>query len=137
MMSTPLRRLRHSKSAAGALGLLLFFGLVRSAVAEDIGQVSFTQLRPIGQGALTVGVMSGVDTGSNADFVRPDLDSLLDQSDVNGGAAAPAAPVLTVPSVRNTPVTLVNRGFSGFDALDHRDQRLAGTGDFTNTPFSL
>lgn len=138
MMSTPLRRLRHSRSAAGALGLLLFFGLVRSAGAEDIGQVSFTQLRPIGEGALTVGAVSGVDTGSSADFVRPDLDSLLDQSDVNGGGAGalPAA-VLTVPSVRNTPVSLVNRGFSGFDALDHFDQRFAGTGNFTNTQFSL
>src|SRR5262249_34001952 len=37
----------------------------------------------------------------------------------------------------NTPVTLLNRGFSGFDALDHADQRFAGTGAFVNTQFSL
>ena len=35
---------------------------------------------------------------------------------------------LTVPSVHNTAVTLVNRGFSGFDGLDHFDQRFAGYG---------
>jgi hypothetical protein len=100
--------------------------------------VTFTQLRPIGDGVLTVGAVGGVDTTADVRFQRPDLDALLDESDVNGGGpgAAPAA-VLKVPSVHNTPVTLLNRGFSGFDALDHFDQRFAGTGAFTNTQFSL
>ena len=137
-MSTPLRRLRHSRSAAGALGLFFYFGSIGPAGAEDIGQVSFTQLRPLGDAVLTVGAVSGTDTIADAQFQRPDLDELLDEDDVNGGGSgAPPAVVLSVPSVHNTPVTLLNRGFSGFDALDHFDQRFAGTGAFVNTQFSL
>ena len=137
-MRIALRRLWHSKSAAAVLGFCFFFGSIRSAGAEDIGQVSFTQLRPVGSADLTVGAVTGVDTIADAQFQRPDLDGLINDSDVNGGGsgAAPAV-VLTVPSVHNTPITLVNRGFSGFDALDHFDQRFAGTGAFTNTQFSL
>ena len=79
-----------------------------------------------------------MDTIADARFKRPDLDALIDSSDINGGAsgALPAA-ALSVPSVKNTPVSLVNRGFFGFDALDHFDQRFAGTGAFVNTQFSL
>ena len=137
-MSIALRRLRHSRSAVGAFGLFFFFGSIGSAGAEDIGRVSFTQLRPLGEGVLTVGTVSGVDSLDDIRFQRPDLDALLDDSDVNGGGpgATPAA-ALKVPSVHNTPVTLLNRGFSGFDALNHSDQRLAGTGAFFNTQFSL
>ena len=100
--------------------------------------MSFTQLRPLGSAELTVGAVTGVDTIEDIAFQRPDLDELLDEGEVNGGGSGnvPAA-ALAVPSVHNTPVTPVNRGFSGFDALDHFDQRFAGTGDFTNTQFSL
>ena len=137
-MKTALRRLRHSKSAVAALGFVFFFGSITSAGAEDIGQVTFTQLQTLGDGALTVGPVDGEDTIADAAFQRPDLDALINDSDVNGGGSgAPPAAVLTVPSVRNTPIALVNPGFSGFDALDHRDQRFAGTGAFTNTQFSL
>ncbi len=136
-MSTALRCVRHSKSAAGALGFVCFFGLMRAAGAEDIGEMSFTRVRPLGEAVLTVGAVSGVDTLADARFQRPDLDALLD-SEVNGGnPGAPPVAVLTVPSVHNTPVTLLNRGFSGFDALDHADQRFAGTGVYVNTQFSL
>ena len=137
-MRIAARRPRHSKFATAALGLFLFFGSIRAASAEDIGQVTFTQLRPLGDAVFTVGAVSGVDTIADARFQRPNLDALRDDSDVNGGGpGAPPAPVLTVPSVRNTRVTVLNRGFSGFDALDHADQRFAGTGEFANTQFSL
>lgn len=135
-MRVAARRLRYSKFATAALGLFLFLGSIRAANAEDIGQVTFTQLRPLGDAVLTVGAVSGVDTIADARFQRPDLEALRN-SDVNGAPGAPPAPVLTVPSVRNTPVTLLNHGFSGFDALDHADQRFAGTGEFANTQFSL
>src|SRR5262249_48720164 len=132
------RRRRHLKSALNVLGLFFFTGLMSSAAAEDIGQVSFTQLHPLGEAALTVGPLVGSDTTTDMQFQRPDLDALLDEADVNGGnPGAPPAAALKVPSVRNTPVTLVNRGFSGFNALDHFDQRNAGTGAFVNTQFSL
>lgn len=137
-MGTALRRLWRSRSAGCVLGLLFFLVPNGPARAEEIGQLSFTQLRPLGSGELTTGRVDGVDTLADARFKRPDLDALIDSSDINGGAsgALPAA-ALSVPSVKNTPVSLVNRGFFGFDALDHFDQRFAGTGAFVNTQFSL
>jgi hypothetical protein len=139
-MGIPLRRHCHLRSAVGALAIVFLLGWVRTASAEEIGQQTFTQLRDLGTAVLTVGSGGGnnVDTIADAQFQRPDLDALLDESDVNGGSSgAPPAAVLVVPSVKNTPVTLVNRGFSGFDALDHFDQRFAGTGAYVNTQFSL
>ena len=131
---------RHPRSAAGTFAALVLVGAVRAASADEIGQQNFTQLRSLGTAALTVGPGAGgiVDSLADARFQRPDLEALLDESDIEGGGsgAAPAA-ALVVPSVENTPVSLVNRGFSGFDGLDHADQRFAGTGAYTNTQFSL
>ncbi len=46
--------------------------------------------------------------------------------------------VAGVPDVTGTPVSGSQLpGFAGFNALSHRDQRLAGTGVYTNTQFSL
>ncbi len=119
-------------------GLFFFLDPIGSARAEEIGQLTFTQLRPLGSGELTTGRVDGVDTIADARFQRPDLDALIDSSDINGGAsgALPAA-ALSVSSVKNTSVSPANRGFFGFDALDHFDQRFAGTGAFVNTQFSL
>ena len=65
-MGIALRRLWHSRSAGCVLGLLFFLGPIRSAGAEEIGQLSFTQLRPLGSGGLTVGPVNGVDTIADA-----------------------------------------------------------------------
>ncbi len=46
-----------------------------------------------------------------------------------------SAPV--VPAVKGSPVTTNHNDASGFNALSHLDQRLAGTGAYTNTQFSL
>jgi hypothetical protein len=51
------------------------------------------------------------------------------------GFARLATP-LTFPSVKNNEVANSNQNFFGFDGLDHRDQRFAGTGAFANTQFS-
>jgi hypothetical protein len=51
------------------------------------------------------------------------------------GASRIAAP-LTFPNVKNNEVATSTPDFFGFDGLDHRDQRLAGTGSFANTQFS-
>jgi hypothetical protein len=44
---------------------------------------------------------------------------------------------LTIPSPAGIPIAGSNPGESGFAGLNHRDQRLAGTGSYTNTQFSL
>lgn len=53
-------------------------------------------------------------------------------------------PPISAPPVGTAPpnpsgkhVTTVNPGFRGFNGLSHADQRLAGTGVYTNTQFSL
>ena len=42
-----------------------------------------------------------------------------------------------VPTPNGSPVTSSNQGLSGFNGLTHMDQRLAGTGNYTNTQFNL
>jgi hypothetical protein len=114
-------------------------GAARAVSAEEIGQQNFAQLRSLGPATLTgPGASNIVDSLADARFQRPDLEGLLDESDVEGGGSGEPPPaVLVVPSVKNTPVSLLNRGFSGFDGLNHADQRNAGTGVFVNTQFSL
>src|SRR5262249_30865905 len=95
-----------------------------TALAEDIGQQSFATLRSLGSTKLggPAGPGVGTDTLADLQIRRPDLDALT--ADVEGNAGVtPLATPLMVPRVRNTPVTLLNRGFSGFPGLDHADQR--------------
>ncbi len=42
-----------------------------------------------------------------------------------------------IPSTPGSALASTNPGLSGFNGLNHRDQRLAGTGVFANTQFSL
>ena len=66
--------------------------------------------------------------------LRPDVDALAELA--NEGVLPGPAPAV-VPNPPNSPIALVNPGFSGFDGLTHFDQRFAGTGKYTNTQFSL
>src|SRR6266446_4368164 len=68
------------------------------------------------------------------EFHRQNLDDL---THLPRSAASRLATTLTFPNVRNNQVSPSNSNFFGFDGLNHRDQRLAGTGAFTNSQFSL
>jgi hypothetical protein len=76
--------------------------------------------------------MAGAGTGSFAtgagDAVRGGGDSATH--------AAKASRDVTTPNPSGLNVT-TSGGFTGFDGLNHRDQRVAGTGIYTNTQFSL
>ncbi len=76
--------------------------------------------------------MAGAGTGSFVDSindaVRGGGDSATESTKGSRGAAVPN------PSGRSVATT---GAFTGFDGLDHRDQRLAGTGIYANTQFSL
>src|SRR5262249_53480801 len=107
------------------------------ALGEEIGTQSFTTFRSLGPAQLVggIGTDPSADSLADARFRQADLDALM--ADIEGIAAAtPFAPPRVVPSVRNPPVSLVNRGFFGFDGINHADQRFAGTGRFVNTQFS-
>jgi hypothetical protein len=111
-----------------------------AVLAEEVGQQSFTTLRDLGPAHLPSGSgLSSVAESVQAElhqFRRPELEDFI--VEIPGGDASPKvfAP-LQVPNVKNSKVALVNPHFSGFDALNHADQRLAGTGVYTNTQFSL
>ena len=51
--------------------------------------------------------------------------------------SAPSGVPTENPNPKGNGFASSNPGFSGFNALSHRDQRLAGTGIYTNTQFSL
>ncbi|HET9038230.1 MAG TPA: hypothetical protein VFN45_18595 [Myxococcaceae bacterium] len=121
----------------GWLLLLFAAAWAPQTLAEEIGQQSFTSFRSLGSAQLVGGIGTDRGTDTLADvtrFRRADLDALADIEGIAG--ETPLATPLVVPSVRNTPVSLVNKGFSGFDGVNHADQRFAGTGAFTNTQFS-
>ena len=46
-------------------------------------------------------------------------------------------PAADVPLAPGNPIATSNPGLAGFNGLTHRDQRLAGTGAYANTQFSL
>jgi hypothetical protein len=62
--------------------------------------------------------------------------SLEDLTRLVRGAAGIASP-LAFPVVPNSAIAKSNLRFRGFDGLNHADQRLAGTGAYANTQFSL
>ena len=73
---------------------------------------------------------------STGDFVRGD-DELVDRR-IPAVSNAPArVPADHVPAPQSLAVVTANPRASGFAGLTHRDQRLAGTGAFANTQFSL
>ncbi len=70
----------------------------------------------------------------NLELRKPNLDAL---TNLPRRPFASLATPLTFPNVKNNEVATSNANFFGFDGLDHRDQRVAGTGAFANTQFSL
>jgi hypothetical protein len=110
------------------------------AGAIEIGSHEVLQLERISGGDATAGGSTGLPAlDQSTEFARLTPDDFVVEEQISGpgGGNPTAAAPLDFPTVANTPIALVNRGFFGFDALDHLDQRNAGTGAFTNTQFSL
>ncbi len=55
----------------------------------------------------------------------------------NSPSTPPSGVPTTNPNPKGNGITSNNPGFSGFNGLTHADQRLAGTGQYANTQFSL
>src|SRR5256885_6792961 len=126
---------------ASLTGALLFAAATPAwAGAVEIGTQEVVQLQRVGDGDATAGGSAGLPViDPSTEFPRLTPDDIVIEEEIAGapGAGPTAAAPLDFPTVANTAVALVNRGFFGFDALDHLDQRNAGTGRFTNTQFSL
>ena len=119
-------------SAVLLLGLLVCNAMVATPVsaATDEGQQTSTQLAA--RGSSTLDDLNSNPTNINLSQLEKPRDSEAPPS--GNGYLNPAS----LPSPRsNNSVTTTNPGFSGFNGLSHVDQRLAGTGPFVNTQFSL
>src|SRR5437867_10531674 len=113
---------------------LMFSTLVTVSVrasSSGVGQQSSERL--ILRGTTSIGnqVSSGSSNGTNLEL-RPSSGGELDP---RSGASSAIVATLSVPTADGKAVVTTSPGFSGFNGLTHRDQRLAGTGAYTNTQF--
>ena len=96
-----------------------------------------TQLQLVPRGSLSVPVGGSTEADDSLNSLPP-LHSDQDVHDFLSGGSNPNHVLPTqVGEGPSAGLSLVNPGFSGFDGVDHRDQRLAGTGKYANTQFSL
>ena len=119
--------------------LVLIMGLASSTLwAQERIKQQIVQLRAAGTGFLNTG--EGVDVGNSdrsLEFRRQNLDALTAETiDVAASTRTMVAASLSFPTVANSSIAGTNPRFFGFDALDHSDQRFAGTGAFVNSQFS-
>ncbi|TMA21997.1 MAG: hypothetical protein E6J62_07010 [Deltaproteobacteria bacterium] len=122
-----------------SLTLLAALAVATAARAGEIGSQEFIQLLPGGAGSIDRGALADIgtlDPATEFPRVTPEDFGLEQLAGSSEGPRAASAPT-SFPVVENSRFALVNRGFSGFDGLNHADQRLAGTGAFTNSQFSL
>ena len=88
-------------------------------------------------GTTTLAPSSGTgSTGGRSDAVQSDPGKDLPK-DTAGGSGGGAGVPTTPPDPRPNQVAGRNAGARGFNALSHLDQRLAGTGVYAGTQFSL
>lgn len=119
----------------------LALSLVVSAVAATparAGRVptvqTFLQLTAAGTGFIgTGGVGSADSTGDPATELRPSLGAKRHDAD----EATTTAPPTTTPTPTPNGIAATNPRFSGFNGLNHFNQRTSGTGIYTNTQLNL
>jgi hypothetical protein len=94
------------------------------------------QLHLVSRGSLTVPA-AGATAPGGLDTLVPGHAEVDLHAFLTGGPTAGHPLPTEVGNAPSAGISLLNPLFSGFDALDHADQRLAGTGVYTNTQFSL
>ena len=117
-----------------ALALIAPLGIGATSHAQSAAaQKTMLQMEALGTSALTTpapGVAVSDDFMLRQDHDTHRIDKMVSPSQVVGS-------LLSVPEPAGTSTTVSNPGFSGFNGLNHRAQRNAGTGIYANTQFSL
>ena len=121
---------------------LLVFALALAFVASALigypavagGKQSTVPLVAIGTGSLAASTGAGTPTNDPASEIRSPQTA---EKIANSGLQAGRVPAAQVPAPAPNSLASSNPGASGFDAIDHADQRLAGSGRYANTQFSL
>ncbi len=108
------------------------FALHGTSHASAYTQSTLQNLTSVGTAEFPTGSTAGSYGNSKSDQVSPDTGK--DQKTTQATSTQKNAPT-TVPTPSGNAVTPGNS--TGFNGLSHVDQRLAGTGAYTNTQFSL
>ncbi len=126
--------MRFRRSFAYALALVLAATMLAASPARaGDGQ---TQVPLIAIGIGTLDPDSGDPTGT--DGTTNEFSGLTINPKIpHSGLQAARVPADHVPAPVPNAIASANPGASGFDGLDHRDQRFAGTDIYVNTQFSL
>ena len=125
-------RLWRAFARWASVPIVIGAGLTASAVHPLTGQAAPGVAQTV-QAAAYLGTtsMSGASPGTFVDSID-DIHAGADSATVSARPSTNAG----TPNPAGRPVT-TSGSVTGFDGLDHRDQRLAGTGIYTNTQFSL
>jgi hypothetical protein len=130
------------------LSSLMFLGAAgapASAHAFAAPQTTLLKLGSLGSSRLGASVAttakSAQTTTSSSDIeISPAADNENNPKLVINGSTPPIPPPPTgtlPPNPAGKTVTTSNHGFNGFNGTSHADQRLAGTGQYAGTQFSL
>lgn len=137
LMRNPKRLLLLGASSLGIIALLTGVFFVRFGTTHaSNGQGTIQNITSLGHGSLAV-------SGSSASQATGPLqyeyttDSAVDTEIPHTGNGAIRVPATNVPQPASNALATSNPGFTGFNGLSHADQRLAGTGAYTNTQYSL
>jgi hypothetical protein len=119
-----------------AVALSAALGIVATSRAQSgAGQASVVEMKALGTTSLTD---AGAGIGTNDDFiVRPSHENELPSAMASANQGAGTGAPVVLPDSIGTSIARSNPGFSGFNGLNHADQRNAGTGNYVNTQFSL
>lgn len=88
----------------------------------------------VGRSVIHPNTTSNDPTGAKNEYRQDDQ---ADSPKVPNGNGNSGSVPTTAPNPNAYPVTSANDQFSGFNGVSHADQRLAGTGVYANTQFSL
>lgn len=103
------------------------------------GGPAATRINAVRVGSVNASAMAGGSTSfddSINDAVRR-TDSEINRKIPHTAYSPARVPAAHVPNVAGNSIAASNPGFAGVAGLTHRDQRLAGTGTFVDTQFSL
>jgi hypothetical protein len=118
--------------ASVAAAVLLVF--VTSGAAQS-PQSSTSKLSFVRTARITGGEMAGV-SGTDLEVTEgPNVDSNFPKPQLSGTVSFARVPADHVPIAAGNQI--VSGSFSSFLGLTHRDQRLSGTGIYTNTQFNV
>jgi hypothetical protein len=132
---TTLTRRRLAAVVAASMLIIAVAAPATTAASRSVGHQSRAKITKVAQTHL-VKAAKPVDQGFAASLETGprEPDAQLDAK-VGGSQSAKRVPADHVPTPAGLAVT-GDGGATGFDGQTHRDQRLAGTGIYTNTNFS-